>query len=183
MYCLVVIDDYSRFTWVFFLSTKDETSGILKSFIIRIENIIDHKVKVIRCDNGIEFKKKEMNQFCEMKGSGPDWLFDIDALTRTMNYEPIVAGTQSNGFAGTKASDNPDLKSSHDDGFKPSSDNGNKVDEVPSKRSECNDQEKENNVNNTNYVNTVSSTINATGTNKVNDVGELQFDLPIFARY
>ncbi|GJW05882.1 ribonuclease H-like domain-containing protein [Tanacetum coccineum] len=39
-------------------------------------------------------------------GSGPDWLFDIDALTRTINYEPIVAGTQSNGFAGTKASDN-----------------------------------------------------------------------------
>ncbi|GJR33941.1 retrovirus-related pol polyprotein from transposon TNT 1-94 [Tanacetum coccineum] len=28
------------------------------------------------------------------EGSGPDWLFDIDALTRTMNYEPIVAGTQ-----------------------------------------------------------------------------------------
>ncbi|GJV50122.1 putative ribonuclease H-like domain-containing protein, partial [Tanacetum coccineum] len=40
MYCLVVTDDYSRFTWVFFLATKDETSGILK----------------------------EMNQFCEMKG-------------------------------------------------------------------------------------------------------------------
>nr|GEX66751.1 uncharacterized mitochondrial protein AtMg00810-like [Tanacetum cinerariifolium] len=39
-------------------------------------------------------------------GSGPDWLFDIDALTRTKNYELIVAGTQSNGFAGTKASDN-----------------------------------------------------------------------------
>ncbi|GJV07687.1 putative ribonuclease H-like domain-containing protein [Tanacetum coccineum] len=39
-------------------------------------------------------------------GSGPDWLFDIDALTRTMNYEPIIAGTQSNGFAGTKASNN-----------------------------------------------------------------------------
>ncbi|GKB59425.1 hypothetical protein Tco_0915611 [Tanacetum coccineum] len=41
-----------------------------------------------------------------VEGSGPDWLFDIDALTRTMNYEPIVAGTQSNGFAGTKASHN-----------------------------------------------------------------------------
>ncbi|GJT64838.1 uncharacterized mitochondrial protein-like protein [Tanacetum coccineum] len=40
------------------------------------------------------------------EGSGPDWLFDIDALTRIMNYELIVAGTQSNGFAGTKASDN-----------------------------------------------------------------------------
>ncbi|GJX62946.1 putative ribonuclease H-like domain-containing protein [Tanacetum coccineum] len=138
-------------------STKDETSGILKSFITGIENLVYHKVKVIRCDNGTEFKNKEMNQFYEKKdhlgkfngkadegffvgyslnskafkvfnsrtriveenlhirfsestpnavGSGPDWLFDIDALTRIMNYEPIVAGTQSNGFAGTKASDN-----------------------------------------------------------------------------
>ncbi|GJX77135.1 putative ribonuclease H-like domain-containing protein [Tanacetum coccineum] len=68
MYCLVVTDDYSRFTWVFFLATKDKTSGILKSFIIGIENLVDHKVKVIRCDNGTEFKNKEMNQFCEMKG-------------------------------------------------------------------------------------------------------------------
>ncbi|GJS12592.1 putative ribonuclease H-like domain-containing protein [Tanacetum coccineum] len=251
MYCLVVIDDYSRFRWVFFLATKDETSGILKSFITGIENLVDHKVKVIRCDNGTEFKNREMNQFCKKKvilrqfsvaktpqqngvaerrnmtlieaartmlanskllttfwaeavntacyvqnrvlvvrphnktpydffhgrtptlsfmrpfgcpatilntinhlgkfdgkadkgffvgyslnskafrvfnsrtriveenlhilfsestpnvvGSGPDWLFDIDALTRTMNYEPIVACTQSNGFVGTKASDN-----------------------------------------------------------------------------
>ncbi|GKF85484.1 ribonuclease H-like domain-containing protein, partial [Tanacetum coccineum] len=32
------------------------------------------------------------------EGSGPDWLFGIDALTRTMNYKPIVAGTQSNGI-------------------------------------------------------------------------------------
>ncbi|GJZ41636.1 putative ribonuclease H-like domain-containing protein [Tanacetum coccineum] len=46
----------------------DETSGILKSFITGIENLVDHKVKVIRCDNGIEFKNKEMNQFCKMKG-------------------------------------------------------------------------------------------------------------------
>ncbi|GJR42459.1 putative ribonuclease H-like domain-containing protein [Tanacetum coccineum] len=68
MYCLVVIDDYNRFTWVFFLATKDETSGILKSFITRIENLVDHKVKVIRCDNGTEFKNREMNQFCEMNG-------------------------------------------------------------------------------------------------------------------
>ncbi|GJS69232.1 putative ribonuclease H-like domain-containing protein [Tanacetum coccineum] len=68
MYCLVVTDDYSRFTWVFFLATKDETSGILKSFITGIENLVDHKVKVIRCDNGTEFKNREMNQFCKMKG-------------------------------------------------------------------------------------------------------------------
>ncbi|GJZ48232.1 ribonuclease H-like domain-containing protein, partial [Tanacetum coccineum] len=61
MYCLVVTDDYSRFTWIFFLATMDETSGILKSFITGIENILDQKVKVIRCDNGTEFKNREMN--------------------------------------------------------------------------------------------------------------------------
>ncbi|GJU31762.1 putative reverse transcriptase domain-containing protein, partial [Tanacetum coccineum] len=68
MYCLVVTDDYSRFSWVFFLATKDETSGILKSFITGVENLIDQRVKVIRCDNGTKFKNKEMNQFCERKG-------------------------------------------------------------------------------------------------------------------
>ncbi|GJR74626.1 putative ribonuclease H-like domain-containing protein [Tanacetum coccineum] len=68
MYCLVVTDDYSRFSWVFFLATKDETSGILKSFITRVENLIDQRVKVIRCNNGTEFKNKVMNLFYERKG-------------------------------------------------------------------------------------------------------------------
>ncbi|GJQ98164.1 putative ribonuclease H-like domain-containing protein [Tanacetum coccineum] len=67
-YCLVVTDDYSRFSWVFFLATKDETSRILKTFITGIENQINHKVKIIRCDNGTEFKNNDMNQFCRMKG-------------------------------------------------------------------------------------------------------------------
>nr|GFC50213.1 hypothetical protein [Tanacetum cinerariifolium] len=143
------------------------------------------------CDNGTEFKNMEMNQFCEMKGNGLDWLFDIDALTKTMNYEPIVAGTQSNNFTGSKANDNAvqarkekalvkdyiflrlwtadpsfsqQSKSSQDDGFQPLSDHEKKVDEFPSKESECKDQEKEDNVNITNNV-------NAAGTNGVNTVG------------
>ncbi|GJS33906.1 retrovirus-related pol polyprotein from transposon TNT 1-94 [Tanacetum coccineum] len=64
-------------------------------------------------------------------GSGLDWLFDIDTLTRTMNYKPIVACTQSNGFV--------------DDGSKPSSDDEKKVDEDPRKDSESIDQEKDDN--------------------------------------
>ncbi|GJU51405.1 putative ribonuclease H-like domain-containing protein [Tanacetum coccineum] len=68
IYCLVVTDDYSRFSWVFFLATTDETSGIIKTFITGIENQINHKVKIIRCDNGTEFKNNDMNQFCGMKG-------------------------------------------------------------------------------------------------------------------
>ncbi|GJU97086.1 putative ribonuclease H-like domain-containing protein [Tanacetum coccineum] len=185
MYCLVVTDDYSRFSWVFFLATKDETSGILKSFITRVENLIDQRVKAkavntacyvqnrvlvtkphnktpyelflgrkpalgfmrpfgcpVTILNTIDHLGKfdgkadegffvgysinskafrvfnsrtrivEENlhvQFSEntpnIAGSGPNWLFDIDALTNSMNYKPVVAGNQSNGNAGTKACD------------------------------------------------------------------------------
>nr|GEU53350.1 putative ribonuclease H-like domain-containing protein [Tanacetum cinerariifolium] len=66
-YCLVMTDDFSRFTWTFFLRTKDETRSILMNFIIEIENLKDLKVKIIRCDNGGEFKNKEMNELCTKK--------------------------------------------------------------------------------------------------------------------
>ncbi|GKE69560.1 putative ribonuclease H-like domain-containing protein [Tanacetum coccineum] len=318
IYCLVVTDDFSRFTLVLFLATKDETSGILKSFISGIGNLVDHKVKVIsvartpqqnrvaerrnrilieaartmladsklpttfwaeavntacyvqnrvlvvkphnktpyklfhgrtptlsfmrpfRCPVTILNTRDHLDKFDgkadegffvgyylnrkafrvfnsrtkiveenlhirfsenipNVVGSRQDWLFDIDALTRIMNYEPIVAGIHSNGFAGTKASDNEgqarketepiknyillplwtvdlpfsqDPKSSHDDGSKPSSDNGKKVDEDLRKESECNDQEKKDNVNSTNNV-------NAASTNEVNVVaGKTSIELP-----
>ncbi|GJV75336.1 putative ribonuclease H-like domain-containing protein, partial [Tanacetum coccineum] len=182
-YCLVVTDDYSRFSWVFFLRTKDETSEILKNFIKEIENLVDKKVKIIRSDNGTEFKNHVMDEFCREKGikreysvartpqqngvaerknrtlieaprqmladsklpthfgrssfycllikafrvynirtrkvqenlhvgflenkpmlegNGPKWLFDLDSLTQSMNYVPVVAGSSSNVSAGTQ---------------------------------------------------------------------------------
>ncbi|GJY83226.1 putative ribonuclease H-like domain-containing protein [Tanacetum coccineum] len=67
-YCLVITDDFSRFSWVFFLRTKDETSAILKDFIRQIENQLNQKVKTIRSDNGTEFKNKEVIEFCGLKG-------------------------------------------------------------------------------------------------------------------
>nr|GEU42546.1 putative ribonuclease H-like domain-containing protein [Tanacetum cinerariifolium] len=67
-YCLVITNDYSRFTWVFFLATKDETSPILKTFITGLENQLSLKVKVIKSDNGTEFKNSDLNQFCGLKG-------------------------------------------------------------------------------------------------------------------
>ncbi|GKA97705.1 putative ribonuclease H-like domain-containing protein [Tanacetum coccineum] len=67
-YCLVVTDDFSRFTWVFILTTKDETSEILKNFIKEIENLVDKKVKIIRSDNGTQFKNKVLDDFCREKG-------------------------------------------------------------------------------------------------------------------
>nr|GEX96689.1 hypothetical protein [Tanacetum cinerariifolium] len=67
-YCLVITDDYSRFTWVFFLATKDETTPILKTFVTGLENQLSLKVKVIRSDNRTEFKNYDLNQFCGLKG-------------------------------------------------------------------------------------------------------------------
>nr|GEX09387.1 hypothetical protein [Tanacetum cinerariifolium] len=192
-YCLVVTDENSRFSWVFFLATKDENSAILRNFITGIENQINHKVKIIRCNNGTEFKNQDLNQFCGMKrikrefsvartpqqngvtkrknktlieaartmlkihcypfpfgadegflvrysvnfkafrvfnsrtrilqetmhinflenkpnvaGIRPKWLFDIDTLTMSMNYQPVVVGNQPNDNAGIKENLNAD---------------------------------------------------------------------------
>ncbi|GJV81444.1 putative ribonuclease H-like domain-containing protein [Tanacetum coccineum] len=67
-YCLVITDDCTRFSWVFFLASKDETSGILQNFIRQIENQLNHRVKIIRSDNGTEFKNRDMLEFCGNSG-------------------------------------------------------------------------------------------------------------------
>ncbi|GJR67891.1 putative ribonuclease H-like domain-containing protein [Tanacetum coccineum] len=276
--------DYSRFSWVFFLATKDETSGILKSFITGVENLIDQMVKVISVartpqQNGVAERKNRtlikaarimladsklpttfwaeaVNTACYVQnrvlvtkphnktpyelflgrkpalgfmrpfrcpvtilntiyhlgkfdgkadegffvgysinskafrvfnsrtriveenlhvqfsentpniaGSGPNWLFDIDALTNS--------------------------KSSPDAGFKPSGDDEKKVTEelgkeggVPSKEGKRDYQEKDANVNNTNSTNsvyTVSSSVNTIGSSFVNADGSISVnaaDLP-----
>nr|GEW49201.1 hypothetical protein [Tanacetum cinerariifolium] len=160
-----VSNPLQRFSWVFFLATKDETSAILKTFITGIENQINQKAKIIRSDNGTESKNHDLNQFSGMKGIkkefsvartlikaartmladlllpipfwakavntacyvqnrvlvtkphnktplelllgrsprfGPKWLFDIDTLTKSMNYQPTVAGNQPNDNVGIK---------------------------------------------------------------------------------
>ncbi|GKA27589.1 putative ribonuclease H-like domain-containing protein, partial [Tanacetum coccineum] len=56
------------FSWVFFLATKDETSEILCNLIIGLEKQLNHNVKIIRCDNGTEFKNYAMNELCAKKG-------------------------------------------------------------------------------------------------------------------
>ncbi|GJT27333.1 retrovirus-related pol polyprotein from transposon TNT 1-94 [Tanacetum coccineum] len=52
----VIVDDYSRFTWVYFLHTKDETPEILKKFIAQVQLNYNAKVHKIRTDNDTEFK-------------------------------------------------------------------------------------------------------------------------------
>jgi hypothetical protein len=51
-YCLVIVDDFSRFTWTFFLHSKDEASEIIINHIKMVSNHPDFKVRRIRSDNG-----------------------------------------------------------------------------------------------------------------------------------
>nr|GFC12403.1 hypothetical protein [Tanacetum cinerariifolium] len=67
-YCRVITDDYSKFSWVFFMASKDETPSVLKTSIIGLENLLSLKVKIIRYDNGTKFKNSDLNQFCGVKG-------------------------------------------------------------------------------------------------------------------
>jgi hypothetical protein len=64
-YVLVIIDDYSRFTWVFFLQDKSKTQEVLKKFLKRAQNEFDAKVKRIRSDNGTEFKNTQVEDYLD----------------------------------------------------------------------------------------------------------------------
>jgi transposase InsO family protein len=67
-YCLVIVDDYSRFTWVFFLQEKSQTLETLKRFLRRAQNEFGLRIKKIRSDNGTEFKNSQIEGFLEEEG-------------------------------------------------------------------------------------------------------------------
>ena len=66
-YTLVIVDEYSRYTWVYFLIKKSQAAETIMSFVRNIENQNDIKVKQIRTDNGTEFKNYELECFCDEK--------------------------------------------------------------------------------------------------------------------
>ncbi|GJY51432.1 retrovirus-related pol polyprotein from transposon TNT 1-94 [Tanacetum coccineum] len=67
-YTIVIVDEYSRYTWVYFLSKKNQALEMIMSFIRMVENQNDVKVKQIRTDNGTEFKSHELDSFYDEKG-------------------------------------------------------------------------------------------------------------------
>jgi hypothetical protein len=67
-YCLVTVDDYSRFTWVFFLQEKSQTQETLKGFLRRAQNEFGLRIKKIRSDNGTEFKNSQIEGFLKDGG-------------------------------------------------------------------------------------------------------------------
>ncbi|GJY81046.1 retrovirus-related pol polyprotein from transposon TNT 1-94 [Tanacetum coccineum] len=67
-YILVIVDDYSRYTWVYFLHSKDETPEIIKKFIAQAQLNYKAKVCKIRTDNGTEFKNATLKAHYEKLG-------------------------------------------------------------------------------------------------------------------
>jgi hypothetical protein len=73
-YGLVIIDDYSHFTWVVFLQDKGETQEVLKKFSKKAQNEFDAKVKKIRSDNGTELKNTEIEDYMDEEGIKHEFL-------------------------------------------------------------------------------------------------------------
>jgi transposase InsO family protein len=67
-YCLVTVDDYSRFTWMFFLQDKSQTQETLKGFLRQAQNEFGLRMNKIRSDNGTKFKNSQIEGFLEDEG-------------------------------------------------------------------------------------------------------------------
>jgi hypothetical protein len=87
-YILIFIDDYSRYSWLYFLKTKDETLEAFKHFKRLVENQAQQKLACLRIDRGGEYVSHAFNSFCATEG---------------VQRQFIAAGTpQQNGIAERK---------------------------------------------------------------------------------
>ncbi|GKE72786.1 retrovirus-related pol polyprotein from transposon TNT 1-94 [Tanacetum coccineum] len=84
-YILVIVDDYSRYTWVYFLDSKDETLEIIKKFIAQAQLNYKAKVCKIRTDNGTEFKNTTLKAHYEKLG-----IMQQFSITRTPQQNGVV---------------------------------------------------------------------------------------------
>jgi hypothetical protein len=76
-YCLVIVDDYSRYTWVYFFAYKSENQQTVIKFAKEVERQYGQNILAIRSDNGTEFKNYTLNVFLVMRG------FDINIPLHT----------------------------------------------------------------------------------------------------
>ena len=67
-YVFVIVDDYSRFTWVIFLKHKNDAFSKFCDFCKKIQNLKSSNIVTIRSDNGGEFKYDMFLEFCNSNG-------------------------------------------------------------------------------------------------------------------
>jgi len=84
-YGLVIVDDYSQFTWTFFIVTKDETYHAFKRFVKVIQNEKDCSISSIKSDHGGEFQNEKFVRFCSKLGIKHNF-----SAPRTPQYNGVV---------------------------------------------------------------------------------------------
>ncbi|GJQ94293.1 retrovirus-related pol polyprotein from transposon TNT 1-94 [Tanacetum coccineum] len=67
-YVLVIVDDYSRYTWTHFLRSKDETPGVLIDFLTLVQRGLHAQVTTVRTDKGTEFLNKNLHAYFAKEG-------------------------------------------------------------------------------------------------------------------
>ncbi|GJY38726.1 putative ribonuclease H-like domain-containing protein [Tanacetum coccineum] len=67
-YVLVIVDDYSRYTWTHFLRSKDETPGVLIDFLTLVQRGLHAQVTTVRTDKGTEFLNKTLHAYFAKEG-------------------------------------------------------------------------------------------------------------------
>lgn len=67
-YFFLLVDDYSRFMWIYLLKSKEEAFRAFKNFCVLVENGSERKVKAFRTDRGGEFTSNEFKSYCETAG-------------------------------------------------------------------------------------------------------------------
>ncbi|GKA50860.1 retrovirus-related pol polyprotein from transposon TNT 1-94 [Tanacetum coccineum] len=67
-YILVIVDEYSKYTWTLFLRSKDETPEVLKDFLKMIQCNLLAQVIILRTDRGTEFSNKTLHAYFKEKG-------------------------------------------------------------------------------------------------------------------
>ncbi|GJU20977.1 putative ribonuclease H-like domain-containing protein [Tanacetum coccineum] len=194
-YCLVVTDDYSRFSWVFFLTTKDETKKIIKREYSVARTPQQNGVAERRNRTLIEAARTILGKFdgksdegffvgyslsSKAFRNGPKWLFDIDSLTQSMIYVPVATGTIINEFVDASYFDS--LSNDVDNGEPKSATDDQKqvedgLDNENDAKDKSDDDSSPKEVNAAGqHVNTASPDVN-TSSFKLNDVDEPEVDL------
>jgi len=72
-YSFFIVDDYSRFTWVFFLHDKSVVQETFKKFAKRAQNEFETKIKKVRSDNGTKFKNTNIEEYLDEEGIGHEF--------------------------------------------------------------------------------------------------------------
>lgn len=67
-YMLILVDDFSRFTWVYFIKQKSEVLTMFQEFKETVKGVLGLKIKCLRIDNGGEFTSERFFKFCRQFG-------------------------------------------------------------------------------------------------------------------